>query len=76
MSAPQKTPRPGKERMADYRRRMREKGLRPVQRWVLDTSNPEVLARIQRDIAAINADTRGEAEIMDWLDQVRDWPKD
>jgi hypothetical protein len=74
MSTPEKTPRPGKERMADYRRRMRAKGLRPVQRWVLDTRNPEVLARIEKAIAAINADTKGEAEIMAWIEQVYEWP--
>ena len=74
MSEPSKAPRTSKERMADYRRRMRAKGYRPVQRWVLDTRNPEVMAGIERAIAAINADTKGEAEIMEWLDQVYEWP--
>jgi hypothetical protein len=42
---------------------------------VLDTRNPEVLARVARDIAAINADVKGEAEIMAWIEGVSDWPK-
>ncbi len=74
MRQPKAQPKSGKERMADYRRRMRAKGLRPVQIWVPDLRDPEVRARIDRAIAAINADTKGEAEIMDWIEQVYEWP--
>jgi len=50
-------------------------GLRPVVMWVPDMDSPELQDQIRRDIEAIRA-SPSEEEIMDWLEKVRDWPKD
>ncbi len=60
-------------RMAEYRKRMRAAGYRQVQMWVLDTRRPEVAASIERQCLAIAQHDPGGDEIMEWLDQVRDW---
>jgi hypothetical protein len=60
-------------RMAEYRKRMRAAGYRQVQMWVLDTRRPEVAAQIERQCRAIAASDPAGDEIMEWLDQVRDW---
>ncbi len=63
-----------KERMADYRRRMRAKGLRPVQMWLPDTRTPEFQEKCRRFVEAVNTDVKGEAEIIEWIEQVYEWP--
>jgi hypothetical protein len=61
--------------MAAYRQRMHAAGYRQVTRWVLDTRRPEFVA-LAHEQARIVAASDDEAEIMNWLDQVRDWPTD
>lgn len=51
-----------RERVREYRRRMREQGLRPVQIWVPDVRAPEFVAEAHRQSAAIAA---GEDETAD-----------
>jgi hypothetical protein len=43
------------------------KGYKPVEVWVLDWDNPEVIARIKRECEAINQSDRrsGESERLD-----------
>lgn len=62
------------ERMQDYRARMKTKGLKQVTRWVYDTDSPAFLERLQRDLAHL--DTQHEQEVLEWCEQVAEWPHD
>ena len=53
-----RTPR---EKMQAYRARMRAKGFRLVQSWVPDTSRPDFIAQVSREIDLVRG-TRGERE--------------
>ena len=76
MSSTAKKPKTSTERMAAYRKRMRDAGLRPVQIWVPDLRKPEILAKYKRQAKLLGESDPAGDEIMEWLDQVRDWPKD
>lgn len=76
MPSSSRKPKPAATRMAEYRRRMRAAGLRPVQIWVPDTRSPEFTERCHRQARAVAASDPAGDEIMEWLDQVRDWPDD
>lgn len=54
---------------------MREKGLRPVQMWAYDTSAPGFREEIEKELEIIRK-SEEEEEILDWIEQVYDWPKD
>jgi Protein of unknown function (DUF3018) len=58
----------GAQRTARYRATKRTQGLRLKQFWVPDLRDPEVLAGIKREIAAINAN-KEESEYNRWLDK-------
>jgi hypothetical protein len=47
--------------MAEYRRRLRGRGLRPVQLWVADLRDASVRARLAADAAIV----RGHASTLD-----------
>lgn len=64
-----KTPR---ERMSARRERLRAQGLRPVQHWVPDLRDPQVLAEIRRE-GELLAKHPENAAIDDWIDAVYDW---
>jgi hypothetical protein len=51
---------PARERMRRYRQQMRARGLRPVNLWVHDTSDPRVRKEIRAEVAAIRAHDRRE----------------
>ncbi|MGO1972560.1 MAG: antitoxin MazE family protein [Propionibacteriaceae bacterium] len=62
-----------RERVREYRKRMREQGLRPVQIWVPDVRAPEFVTEAHRQSAAVAA---GEDEVADqtFVDAVSiDW---
>jgi antidote-toxin recognition MazE-like antitoxin len=42
-----------KQKMSDYRERMRAKGLRPIQLWVPDLRDPERVARVRSEVRAL-----------------------
>ncbi len=42
-----------RRKMADHRRRLRARGLRPVQVWVADLRDPAVRVRLAADAAAV-----------------------
>lgn len=44
-----------RERVSEYRRRMRERGFRPVQIWVPDVRTPEFDAEARRQAALVAA---------------------
>lgn len=54
---------------------MRAKGLRPKVVWVVDTEAPAFQEEIERQLAAIR-NSPSEKEVLDWAEQVADWPKD
>lgn len=50
-----------RDRVSDYRRRMRERGFRPVQIWVPDVRTPEFEAEARRQsLVVAAADRRGD----------------
>jgi hypothetical protein len=55
------------EKMRRYRAKLRAQGLRPVQIWVPDTSDPAFIAEAQRQMKIISR-CREEKEIMEALD--------
>ncbi len=59
------------QRSREYRQRMRAAGYRAAEVWRLDTSNPAVRARIERQLrnlanAADDQDWMVEPEFADW----------
>jgi hypothetical protein len=46
-------PKSAKQKMSDYRRRMRAKGLRPIQLWVPDLRDPERVERVRAEVRAL-----------------------
>ena len=65
-----KTPTPPAKRMADYRARMRAKGLRPVQIWMPDTKDPAFIAECKRQAEAIAAHDPAGDDLMDFVEKV------
>ena len=60
-------------RMADYRTRLREKGLRPVQLWLPDTRSAEFVKQCHEQALAIaRQDTAGDA-VQAFIDESYDW---
>jgi Protein of unknown function (DUF3018) len=57
----------GAQRTARYRAAKRAQGLRLKQIWLPDLRDPEVRARIEREVASINA-SEDEAVIMQTLE--------
>lgn len=57
--------------MASRRERLRAQGLRPVQHWVPDLRDPDVVADLKRQ-AKLMAQHPQNAEIDDWLDKAID----
>jgi hypothetical protein len=60
--------------MQNYRQRMRAAGLRPVQIWVPDTRAPDFLAICERQARAVAAGDPAGDEIMQFVEEVSDWP--
>lgn len=59
---------PGRQRAQKYREAMRAKGMRLVQKWVIDTRTPEFNAEARRQsliIAEANRQNREELEFLD-----------
>ena len=60
------------QKMRQYRSRMRQKGLRPVQIWVPDTRSPAIARELARQ-SRLASRSPDEQEVMAFLDEVRDW---
>lgn len=63
-------------KMADYRRRLRARGLRPVQVWVLDLRDPVVQARLAADARTVRdhaSTAEGHAFVDAALADVEGW---
>lgn len=71
-TTPRKTkPRSPQQRMQAQRDRLRAQGLRPVQHWVPDLRDPNVLAQIRLEGALLAKHPANDA-IDDWLEAVID----
>lgn len=75
MPRPTRDPLPPPKRMASYRQRMREAGLRPVQIWVPDTRSPDFADICRRQARAVAAADPAGDEIMRFVADVAAWPE-
>jgi hypothetical protein len=66
---------PSARRMAEYRKRMRAKGLKPVTIWVPDKNDLDYIERCRRAVAAINAARNDPEEraLRGWVEAATDW---
>ncbi len=62
---------PPPKRMANYRQRMRDAGLRPMKIWVPDTRSPDFVEICRRQARAVAASDPAGDEIMRFLRTVR-----
>ena len=68
-------PKPSRERVKEYRSRLRAQGLRPIQIWVPDVDSPEFKAEARRQSLLV-ASSPGEAEDQAFIDSITDWSED
>jgi hypothetical protein len=61
-------------RMASYRQRMREAGLRPVQIWVPDTRAPDFAAICNRQALAVALHDPAGDDLLRFAEGMADWP--
>jgi len=59
------------ERVKRYRDKLCERGLRPVQIWVLDTKRPGFEMECRRQSAMLKSDAH-EKEVLEFLDKAAD----
>jgi hypothetical protein len=69
------SPVPPPKRMANYRRRMRASGLRPVQIWAPDTRAADFIEICRRQSRAVAAGDPAGDEIMRFVASVYEWPE-
>ena len=61
------------ERVRQHRRKLKADGLRPVQFWLPNASNPEFAQEAARQTRLLAASDRDDG-IMEWLESVNAWP--
>lgn len=65
-----------RERVSDHRRRMRERGYRPVQMWVPDVRTAQFVAEARRQ-AALVAEQDAGCDDQDFIEAVSvDWDEE
>lgn len=57
------------QRSADYRRRMKERGFRPIQMWVPDVHSAEFAAEAHRESLAVAA-ADAQSDDMDFVEAI------
>lgn len=62
------------DKMRDYRARLREQGLRPVQLWVPDAEAPGFQRELRRQVARL--DPAQEADALGFIATVAEDPED
>lgn len=65
----------GLSKQARYRAAKKAAGLKEVRIWTFDTSNPEFVAKLRRDMNAIRR-SPGEAEDIAFVEALTDWPSE
>jgi hypothetical protein len=61
-----------RRRMKEYRIRLREEGLRPLQLWVLDDRGEDFKEELKRQISNLEEST--ETEALDFIEHVAEGP--
>jgi len=61
------------ERMKDYRARLRQQGLKPVQIWVPDQRAADFRESLRRQVELLDA--VGEREALAFISEAAEWPK-
>ena len=60
--------------MHRYRQRLQEEGLRPVQFWVPDTTDPAFLRSLRKELASLNRGQEADAlAFMEHAADLADW---
>jgi hypothetical protein len=67
---------PPVERMANYRRRMRDSGLKLIQMWVPDTRAPGFAAKCRRQAKAIARHDPAGDDALRFIESVYEWPEE
>lgn len=63
---------PSRDKVRAHRRRLRQKGLRPIQIWVPDMRSPTFVVEAHRQsLAVANSPRAGEDQ--DFIDAIADW---
>ena len=62
------------QRMKDYRTRLPQQGLRPVQIWVPDQRAPQFMEELERQVK--NLSQQDEKETLDLLERISAWPEE
>ena len=75
MSRQTKKPVSAPKRMANYRQRMRDAGLRPVQIWVPDRNAPDFAAKCRRQARAVASSDPAGDDIMRFVSSIYEWPE-
>ena len=65
----------GLSKQTRYRAAKKAAGLKEVRIWTFDTSNPEFVAKLRRDMNAIRR-SPGEAEDIAFVEALTDWPSE
>lgn len=73
-SSKARNPKSSTDRMAAYRRRQREAGLRPVQIWVPDLRKPDILAEYRRQAQLIAHSDVAGTDALEWIEAAYGWP--
>ncbi len=63
---------PSRIKVREYRERLREQGLRPIQVWVPDVRSPAFLSEAHRQSAAVAASAHATDD-QAFIDAVSDW---
>ena len=61
-----------RKKMSDYRKRLRDEGLRPVQVWVADTRSPALVRELRRQSKLVSQH-RSDREGLDFIESAFDW---
>jgi len=65
-------PRSSREKVREYRERLRRQGLRPIQIWVPDVRSPAFAAEAHRQSLAV-ANSPQEQDDQAFIDSITDW---
>ena len=63
-----------KERMKNYRARLRNQGFRPIQIWTVDLNGPNFKSEIRRQVA--NLKEEEEKQELAFWEQASAWPSE
>ena len=62
-----------KERMKNYRARLRKEGFRPIQLWTVDQNEPNFKSELRRQVAKLKEEE--EEQNLAFWEQAAAWPR-